>query len=98
MKLNFIKNKKIITPLILGFFVIWMLFFDANSYLYQRENNKEIEKLEKSIEFYETEIQKNTQTLKDFSIQKNLNNYAREKYHYKKENEFLYLIEYDTLD
>ncbi|WP_010136405.1 FtsB family cell division protein [Ochrovirga pacifica] len=98
MSLKFIKNKKTWGRLVIAFFVIWMLFFDANSYIYQQEYNSEINKLEQTIEFYETEIQKNKQTLHDFSIQKNLNNYAREKYHYKKEDEQLYLIEYDTLD
>lgn len=98
MKLNLFKNKKIVGRLAIAFFVLWMLFFDANSYVYQQEYNQEIEELEESIEFYEKEIQKNKQTLQDLSIQKNLNQYAREKYHYKKENEFLYLIEYDTLD
>lgn len=97
MKLN-LKNKKLFGPLVIGIFIIWMLFFDANSYLYQLEYNREIDKLEKSIEFYQSEIKKNRQTINKHSIQKNINNFAREQYHYKKENEFLYLIEYDTID
>lgn len=97
MKFN-IRNKKIITPIVILIFIIWMLFFDANSYLYQLEYNREIDNLESTIEFYDTEILKNRKTMDKLSIQKNLNNYAREKYHYKKENEYLYLIEYDTLD
>ncbi len=98
MKLNPFKNKKLFGRLVIAFFVLWMFFFDANSYIYQQEYNEEIEQLEHTIDFYETEIQKNKQTLQDLSVQKNLNNYAREKYNYKKENETLYLIEYDTLD
>lgn len=82
----------------IAFFVLWAFFFDANSYINQREYKQEIKQLEESIEFYKKEIEKNKQTLQDFSIQKNLNNYAREKYNYKKENEHLYLIAYDTLD
>lgn len=98
MKLNPFKNKKFFSRLVIVLFVLWMCFFDSNSYMYQREYNNEIKHLDESIEFYETEIHKNKQTLQDLSIQKNLNEYAREKYHYKKEKEYLYLIEYDTLD
>lgn len=75
-----------------------MLFFDANSYLYQLEYNTEIKKLENTIEFYQQEIQKNRSIMDELSVQENLNNYAREKYHYKKKDEHLYLIEYDTID
>ncbi|MGY5351357.1 FtsB family cell division protein [Wenyingzhuangia sp. IMCC45533] len=98
MKFNrLLKNKKIILPLVIVIFVIWMLFFDANSYLYQREYNNDIDKLEQTIEHYEKEIKKNRQTIDQLSVQKNINNYARENYHYKRKDEYLYLIAYDTL-
>ncbi|MGY5353875.1 septum formation initiator [Wenyingzhuangia sp. IMCC45467] len=97
MKTYFL-NKRIIGPIIIVIFIIWMLFFDSNSYLYQLEYNREIDKLEKSIEFYKSEIKKNRKTMEEHSVQKNINNYAREKYHYKKDDEFLYLIEYDTIE
>lgn len=98
MKSIFLNKKQFVFPLIIVLFIIWMLFFDSNSYLYQLEHNREINKLEKSIQHYELEIEKNTRTIEELSIQKNINNYAREKYHYKKENEHLYLIEYDTIN
>lgn len=97
MKLS-LKNKKIFGPVIIIIFIIWMLFFDSNSYLYQLEYNREIDKLEKSIDFYKSEIKKNRKTMEEHSIQQNINNFAREKYHYKKDDEYLYLIEYDTID
>lgn len=98
MKLAQLKNKKIVFPFIVIIFIFWMLFIDANSYLYQLEYNREIDKLENTIEHYEKEIKTNRNTIDNLSIQKNINNYAREKYHYKKDNEYLYLIEYDTLE
>ena len=98
MKFKFIKKKKLIFPLVMFIFILWMLFFDANSYLYQKNHNREIYQLENTIEYYEQEIKKNRQIIDNFSIQENVNNYAREKYHYKKENEYVYLIEYDTLN
>ncbi|ANW95740.1 septum formation initiator [Wenyingzhuangia fucanilytica] len=97
MKLN-LKNKKIIGPTVIVVFIVWMLFFDSNSYLYQLEYNREINKLEKTIDFYKSEIKKNRKTIEEHAVQENINNYAREKYHYKKDDEFLYLIEYDTID
>lgn len=97
MKFNFIKNKNITFYIVIAIFLVWMLFFDANSYLYQLDYNKEIDKLENTIEFYDTEIKKNREVIEQLSQQKKLNKYAREKYHYKKKDEYLYLIEYDTL-
>ena len=90
-------NQKYLFPILIILFIVWMLFFDANSYIYQKKHNQEIQQLETTIEYYEKEIQKNRRIIDDFSIQENINNYAREQYHYKKENEYLYLIEYDTL-
>ena len=39
-------------------FVIWMLFFDENSYLIHRKFDKEIEDLESTISFYKAKIEK----------------------------------------
>ena len=47
---KFISNKYFI---ILFLFLIWMLFFDENSYLNHRELNQEIEKLEDANTYYE---------------------------------------------
>ncbi|MEN8765006.1 MAG: septum formation initiator family protein [Wenyingzhuangia sp.] len=96
MKWN-LKNKKT-SGTILSVFIIWMIFFDANSYLRQMEYNQQIDKLENAIDFYNSEIEKNRKTIQEHSIQKKVNNFAREEYHYKKENEVLYLIEYDTIE
>lgn len=97
MKLSFLKNKNLVNAIVILVFIIWMLFIDANSYLYQIEYNREIDQLENTIEFYSTEIEKNSKVIQTLSIPENLNKYAREKYHYKKKEEYLYLIEYDTL-
>ena len=37
-------------------FLIWMLFFDTNSYLTHRKFNNEIKDLKETIEFYEVKI------------------------------------------
>ena len=84
--------------LILLIFTIWMLFFDENSFLHHREFDKEIEELENSIEFYETEIGRNKkmiETLEDSNLSKK---FAREQFYMKKDKETLFLIEFDTLN
>ena len=51
---RFVSNKYV---LILVVFIIWMLFFDANSYLTHHELDSEINALEDNAEFYQKEIE-----------------------------------------
>ncbi|WP_343485855.1 septum formation initiator family protein [Allomuricauda sp. d1] len=81
--------------LVLTIFVIWMLFFDTNSLLIHHELRKEIKKLESQKQFLETEIAKDKEELEKLSTKDGLEKYAREKYYMKRENEEIYLIEYE---
>lgn len=81
--------------LVLTIFVIWMLFFDTNSLLIHHELRKEVKKLKSQKEFLETEIAKDKKELEKLSTKDGLEKYAREKYYMKKENEEIYLIEYE---
>ena len=102
-KFKELKNKpalKILTNryvLIFLVFLIWMLFFDENSYLYHRKYNQEIDELKSSIEFYENEISKNTKMIKALENDEKTEKFARETYQMKKENEVLFLLDFDTL-
>lgn len=78
-------------------FVVWMLFFDQNSYKTHRMLDKEIEKTNSSIEFYSKEIEKDKKIIEDLKNPKKLEKFAREEYKMKKDNEDLFLIEYDTI-
>ena len=103
--MRFIKLKnnqvfKIITNifvLILIPFLIWMLFFDENSYLVHRKFTKEINNLENTITFYESKISEDKATIKKLQDSLQLDRFAREKYLMKKENEDIYIIEFDTI-
>lgn len=103
MNLKSIKNKpsfKIATNIyvvILTVFVIWMLFFDENSYLTHREFNKEIKELEVWIDYHKNKIEKDKETIKKLQNNLQLERYARERYLMKKENEDIYIIEFDTI-
>ena len=104
MTLKQFRNKpvvKIITNkyvLILATFIVWMVFFDENSYLNHREFNKEIEKLNSEKEYYKSEIKKDDALIKNLDDQEELEKFAREEYKMKKENEDIYIIQYDTLE
>lgn len=88
-------NKYVI---VLVIFIIWMFFFDENSFLNHLEFNKEIKKLNTEKEYYQKEIKQDKELIKKLDDKEELEKFAREEYHMKKENEEIYLIEYDTLD
>ena len=91
---KFISNRYF---LILLIFSIWMLFFDENSFLNHKEFDKEINELQQSIDFYETEIKQNKEMIEALEDPEKLEKFAREVYQMKKNNETMFIIEYDTL-
>ncbi len=89
--MKIISNKFV---LLVFLFVVWMFFFDTNSYFIHRELDKEINTLEKSKEFYQKEINQDQQFLEKMKDSKELEKYAREHYYLKKDNEDIYIIEH----
>lgn len=81
--------------LILSGFLIWMIFFDANSWLIHHELNSDIEALENEKEYYKREIEKDNKAIKKLSSEEGLEKFARESYYMKRENEEIYIIEYE---
>jgi cell division protein FtsB len=75
-----------------------MLFFDENSFINHRELDKEIDKLEKSNEYYREQIHNDKKVIDNLNDPDSLEKYAREEYRMKKENEEIFLIEYDTVE
>ncbi len=88
--IRFISNKYV---LIVILFLVWMLFFDANSYLIHRELDNEINALEDNAEFYQKEIDEDKSFIKKMEDSNEMEKFAREKYYLKKENEDIYIIE-----
>ncbi len=78
-------------------FIIWMLFFDENSFLTHRELNKEIEKVQKTNTYFKNEIKKDQKTIKDLQNADSLEKFGREHYLMKKENEEIFIIETDSI-
>ncbi|ARV15085.1 FtsB family cell division protein [Polaribacter sp. SA4-12] len=96
-KNRFIKIITNVFVLILIPFLIWMFFIDDNSYLVHRKLDNEINDLESTISFYENKIAEDKATIKKLQDSLQLERFAREKYLMKKENEDIYLIEFDTI-
>lgn len=80
---------------VLTLYVIWMAFFDTNSLLIHLELRREIKKLEQQKEFLKNEITKDKEALKGLSTPEELEKFAREKYYMKKDDEEIFLIEYE---
>lgn len=75
-------------------FVVWMIFFDQNSYLLHRQLNENISNLMEERDYFQSEIQKENEQLEQ--LENNPEEYerlAREKYLMKKENEDIFVIE-----
>ena len=89
---KFISNKYI---WVLLFFVSWMLFLDNYSYLDHRLLNKQIQELEDNKEYYQEEINQDLKSIKSFKNPDQIEKYAREKYYMKRENEDIYIIEFE---
>jgi cell division protein DivIC len=95
------NKKKLLKPfknvfiLILTVFIVWMLFFDANSWLIHHELNNDIDDLENEKEYYQKEIEKDNKALKKLSTEEGIEKFAREEYYMKRENEEIYIIEYE---
>ena len=81
--------------LVLLGFIIWILFLDNYSYLEHRVLNKEINELEDNIDYYKTEIKNDSIRIKKLKNPDQIEKYAREKYYMKRENEDIYIIEYE---
>ena len=94
-------NHKIFKPfknifiLILAIFVVWMIFFDANSWFIHHDLNKDVDALENEKEYYKKEIEKDKKAIKKLSTEEGIEKFAREEYYMKRDSEEIYIIEYE---
>jgi cell division protein FtsB len=75
-----------------------MLFFDSNSWLVHRELNKKVYRLENQKDFYKNEMEKDKVELSKMKTDSGLEEYAREKLFMKKEDEEIFIIEFDSIN
>lgn len=86
-----LSNKYLLIFLI---FLVWMFFFDGSSYLLHRELNQERDKLQGNRDYFKSEIEKDKAQIRQLQDSAGLEKFAREKYLMKKDNEEIYIIEY----
>jgi|TARA_Y100000991_G_scaffold77550_1_gene58292 cell division protein DivIC len=97
MKNRLLKLIKSTYGIIIILFIIWMVFFDSNSFIIHNELNNDINELNDQKSYYEKEIAKDNIELQLIQSDSGLEKYAREKLFMKKDNEEIFLIEYDTI-
>ncbi len=100
-----LKNKPALIPifaillnkyvLIVLLFVIWMLFLDTNSWFIHRELDQEIKELKDNKKYYIKEIIKDQKDIKVLKDSSELEKFAREEYFMKRDDEEIYIIEYE---
>jgi hypothetical protein len=76
------------------FFVVWMIFFDQNSYFIHKELNKEIKELNHDKKYYTEKLEK--ESIQIHRMKTNVDEIervAREKHYLKKEDEDVFIIE-----
>ncbi len=96
MKIKIPSYFKNIYIIILLFFIVWMVFFDSNSTLVHLELNEQIDELNKETEYFKNEIIKDKIELSKIQSDSGLEKYAREELFMKKENEDIFIIEFDS--
>ena len=88
--LRIITNKFLLTGLV---FVVWMAYFDQYDWLSQQQRKKELRSVKDNISYLNSEISQMENEQSELAKNpKKLEQYARENYHMKKDNEDLYLI------
>ncbi|EDP70292.1 hypothetical protein FBALC1_06033 [Flavobacteriales bacterium ALC-1] len=92
---KYLKPFKNIYLLVLIVFVVWMLFFDAHSWLFHHELNGDMKELEYQKKHYKNEMVKDDKAIKELSTEEGLERTARENYYMKKPNEDIFIIEYE---
>ncbi|TBN03648.1 septum formation initiator [Hyunsoonleella flava] len=92
---RFLKPFKNIYILGLVIFAIWMIFLDDNSWFIHNELNTEIKNLKAEKEYYRKGKEKDDKEFKKLSSEQGLEKFAREEYYMKRENEEIFIIEYE---
>lgn len=88
---RFLWNKYLIVTIL---FVVWMFFFDQNSYFIHKELDKEIKTLNYDKKYYKEKLEKESIQIKQMNTDpEEVERIAREKYFLKKENEEVFIVE-----
>jgi cell division protein DivIC len=90
---KFLSNKYVWVSLS---FLVWMVFLDNYSYFEHRFLDKQVHELEDNAAYYQGEIKKDEENIKQLKNPLQVEKYAREKYYMKKDSEDIYIVEFDS--
>ena len=88
--LPWLKDKYVLSIIV---FLVWMTFFDRNDFISQYSYKQELNKLQVDKQYFIDQVEENKQSIFELmSDPANLEKFAREKYHMKKDDEDVFLI------
>jgi len=90
--LKFLGNRYVLVIMFVG---VWLLFLDNYSSIEHKVLDKQIEELEDNKQYYRQEITKDTTAIRELNNPDQTEKYAREKYYMKREDEDIYIIEFE---
>ena len=91
--LPYLKNKYIVSLLV---FFVWLLFFDQNNLVDRYISMRDIRQLEKDKKYFRMRIMEDSIRMNELRTDnENLEKFAREQYLMKRENEEIFIIEFD---
>ena len=89
--LHIVANKYLITAVA---FAVWMLFFDQNDYKSQRQRKRDLQEANDGIAYLNGEIAQMEKDHAEITTDPaKLEQYAREHYRMKRDNEDVYVVE-----
>lgn len=86
----YIRNKYLVST---AFLFLWVLFFDQNNLLDRYKLVREVNQLEKDLDYYQERIEIDSARLIQLKTSpENLEKFAREQFLMKKDNEDIFVI------
>ena len=76
-------------------FFIWIFFIDSNSILVNIKLNREINELKERKEILKNQIEMDKKVISNLQNRDSLEKYAREQLYMKKDNEEIFIIEFE---
>ena len=88
--LRLLRNKYFIATVL---FLVWIIFFDENSFVTHRENKQRLNELIQQKEYYKEKITEDDQKMEDLKAGTNeLEKFAREQYYMSKPDEDVFIV------
>jgi cell division protein DivIC len=90
--LKILGNRYVLVIIFVG---VWLTFLDNYSYFENRVLDEKIDELEANKRYYIQEIKKDSTSIRQLNNADQTEKYAREKYYMKRDNEDVYIIEFE---